>query len=246
MKTAARRTRLLNLLYRGATTVPAVSRELGVSERTIYRDLAYLREDGYRIRATSGPGGGVRIDPESRPSAVHFEVAEIVGLALSVAIVKATPHLPFAASAEAALNRARRALTPERRRAIRRLEQRILVGEPASPRTIASLGPIDPDLLAVFENCFTGSRAMAFAYVDGAGTPSTRKVECIAAILHTPCWYILAWDLEKDASRLFRMDRITSASMGEALSHVHTVDEAIEQEPPRKGAPDAWGREPLG
>jgi predicted DNA-binding transcriptional regulator YafY len=243
MKTAVRRDQLLNLLYRGATTVPAAARALGVSERTIYRDIASLRDAGHDISATPGPGGGVRVAPDGRPRAVHFEVAEIVGLALSVAILRATPHMPFAGSAEAALDRARRALSPERRRAMKRLERRILIGAPASEPVRQSLGAVDDTLLPVFELCFTASRSMAFDYVDASGVPSSRRVECIALVLHEPTWYILAWDLDKDASRLFRMDRITAPSCGEVLVGHHPLTHVMPEAEPTS---DRWNRRPLG
>ena len=114
MRTNTRRERLLNILHRGPTTVLALAQHFGVSERTIYRDVVYLRTEGHDVQATPGPGGGLRILRDSRPRAVHFEVSEIIGLALSVAILKATPHMPFARSAEAALDRACRALSMER------------------------------------------------------------------------------------------------------------------------------------
>ena len=88
-----------------------------MSERTAYRDIGALREAGHDIEATPGPGGGVGVAPDSRPRPVHFEVAEIVGLTLSLAILKASPHMPFAKSAEAALDRARGALSAARQRA---------------------------------------------------------------------------------------------------------------------------------
>lgn len=243
MKTAARRDRLLHLLHRGSTTVPAVARTLGVSERTVYRDIAGLRDAGHDIQATPGPGGGVRLDPHRRPRPVHFEVGEIVGLALSVAILKATPHQPFARSAEAALDRARLALSKERRLAMKRLEQRILVGAPASERVRRTLGPVDDALLSVFERCFTQARAMAFDYVDAAGTPTTRHIECIALVLHPPTWYISAWDLDKDASRLFRMDRVSAPVCAEPLAAAHSLADVLPVVDP---ADDVWQRRPLG
>jgi len=243
MKTAARRERLLHLLHRGATTVPAVAHTLGVSERTAYRDIAALRDAGHDIRATPGPGGGVAIAPDSRPRAVHFEVSEIIGLALSVAVLKATPHVPFAASAAAALDRACRALSPERRRAMKRLEQRILVGAPASEAVRATLGEVDDRLLPVFERCFTGGVSLRFDYVDAGGTSSTRRIECLALVLHHPTWYILAWDLDKDASRLFRMDRIEAPLCGEALEHPHRLADVLPEVDP---ALDRWHRRALG
>ena len=153
--------------------------------------------------------GGVRISPDSRPRPVHFEVSEIIGLALSVAILKATPHMPFAQSAEAALDRARRALSSDRQRAMQRLERRILIGAPASDRTKTSLGAVDDVLLSVFERCFTMALVMTFDYVDRFGAPTSRRIECVALVLQAPVWYVVAWDLDKDAPRTFRMDRIS-------------------------------------
>ncbi len=247
MNTAARRDRLLNLLHRGTTTVPALARTLGASERTVYRDVAFLRESGHDIRATPGPGGGVRVAADSRPRAVHFEVAEIIGLALSVAILKATPHMPFVESAEAALDRARRALSSERQRAIQRLQRRILIGAPATEAVGRSVGAIEDGVLSVFERCFTGSRLMRFDYVDGSGARSFRRIECMALVLHSPAWYIVAWDLDKDASRLFRMDRVSGPSWGEVLDRAHPLSEVMKPVPADTGSvPDVWARVPIG
>lgn len=223
MNTAARRDRLLNLLHRGSTTVPAVAESLQVSERTIYRDISVLRDAGHRIQATPGPGGGVRIAADSRPRPVHFEVVEIIGLALSVAILKATPHLPFARSAEAALDRARRALSADRQRAMRRLERRILIGAPVREHVRQTLGTVDDTLLSVFERCFTSEYAMHFDYIDRVGASSSRRIECIALLLHAPFWYVVAWDLDKDAPRTFRMDRIDAPVSGDALTTTHLL-----------------------
>lgn len=247
MNTATRRDRLLNLLHRGATTVPVLAQSLGVSERTAYRDIAVLREAGHDIQATPGPGGGVRISPDSRPRPVHFEVAEIIGLALSVAILRATPHMPFAGSAEAALDRARRALSAERQRAMRRLERRILIGAPASDRTKLSLGGIDDTLLAVFERCFTRARVMTFDYLDRFGEGTERRIECIALVLNAPAWYVVAWDLDKDAPRTFRMDRMSSPACGEALTEQHLLAQVTAQACPDAEAAYAdWIGTPIG
>ena len=229
MNAAMRRDRLLNLLHRGSTAVPAIARALGVSERTVYRDIAALREAGHEIDATPGPGGGVRLAPETRPRPVHFEVAEIIGLALSVAILKATPHMPFADSAEEALDRARRALSSERQRAMQRLQRRILIGAEATDRVKASLGTVDDTLLPVFERCFTGTRQMRFDYVDRHGAISSRCIECVAIVLNAPAWYVVAWDVDKDAPRTFRMDRMSSPGCGSALAAQHPLAEVVAQ-----------------
>ncbi|MBX2798167.1 MAG: WYL domain-containing protein [Myxococcales bacterium] len=246
MNTAARRDRLLCLLYRGATTVPAVADTLGVSVRTAYRDISCLRDAGHDIRATPGPGGGVRIASGSRPRAVRFEVAEVIGLALSVAVLRATPNMPFSRSAEAALDRARRALPRDRQQAIQRLQRRILIGVPSSERTVLTVGEIDDVVLSVFERCFTGARVMAFDYVDRSGVRSSRQIECIALVHHAPIWYVVAWDLDKDASRIFRLDRISAPSCGPELVRQHLLAEVTGQAARDESADDAWGRTPIG
>jgi predicted DNA-binding transcriptional regulator YafY len=227
MTATARRERLLNLLHRGATTVPRAAETLGVSERTVHRDIAWLRRAGHTVQATPGPGGGVSVAPDSRPRAVHFEVAEIIGLTLSVALLKATPHQPFARSAEAALDRAHRALSLDRQRALRRLQRRILVAAEASPAVKATLGEVDEGLLLVFEACFTGERSMAFDYVDRHGAATRRRIECVGLVNHAPAWYIVAWDLDKAAPRLFRLDRIVAAHRAEPLDDRHTFAEVV-------------------
>lgn len=229
MTTAARRDRLLNLLCRTSSTVPALAATLGVSDRTVYRDILALRNEGHAIDAAPGRGGGVRLRQDSRPRAVHFEVAEVIGLALSVAVLKALPGVPFAHSAEAALDRARHALSAPRQRALERLERRILIGRPASPTTTSSVGPLDLMLLRVFERCFTEGRRMAFRYVSGAGIASDRCIECIALVLHAPVWYVIGWDVDKQEPRVFRMDRITEPTCGDALleSPARSLDDLL-------------------
>ncbi len=247
MKTAARRDRLLSLLHRGPTTVPTLAQEMNVSERTAYRDISALREAGHDIQATPGPGGGVRFAPQSRPRAVHFEVTEILGLALSVAVFKTGPQSPFAKSAEAALDRAYGALSAPRQRQMRQLQQRILLGGPASDVVKTTLTPVDDSLLAIFEQCFTGACQMGFDYLDWEGAPSTRRVECVALMFHPPAWYVVAWDLDKDAPRVFRMDRMANPSVGGALETHHPLDFVVAEAcPTAVAAYSAWVGAPIG
>ncbi len=247
MRTAARRDRLLNLLHGGSTTIPAVADELGVSVRTVHRDVAALREAGHDVQATPGAGGGIRIAPDSRPRAVHFEVAEIIGLALSVAILEATPYVPFAKSAAAALDRARRALSSERQRAMQRLQRRILIGATSSVAVQESVGPVDASLLSVFEQCFTSERVMRFDYTDRFGNPSSRQIECVALVLRSPVWYVCAWDLDKDAPRTFRMDRISAPACGDVLVARHPLAEVVAIVcPDAESAHADWMGAPIG
>jgi predicted DNA-binding transcriptional regulator YafY len=128
---------------------------------------------------------------------------------LSVAMIRAAPWMPFAAPADTALSKIEGALPPERVGQLRRLMERILVGDPIDEVPL-SVGPVDPALLHTFETAFSQSRVLSFDYRDRYGRPSHRRVEPHALLVRAPLWYIVAWDTKKDEPRTFRMDRIRS------------------------------------
>ena len=59
-----------------------------------------------------------------------------------------------------------------------------------------------------FEQAFTANRVLRFDYVDREGHASRRRVEPHGLLVRAPLWYIIASDLDKDAARIFRMDRV--------------------------------------
>lgn len=108
---------------------------------------------------------------------------------------------------------------------MRRLQSRILIGQQASEHTRATLGPIDDRLLNVFERCFTTGRRMDFDYIDRNGAPTSRRIECVALVHNAPAWYIVSWDQDKQAPRMFRMDRMSAPVCGDRLDTVHPLAE---------------------
>lgn len=208
--TAARRESLVRLMRRrGHATVDDLAQDLSVSRRTVLRDLVALRDRGFIILAESGPGGGVSMDPGSVLLSTQLAAEEVVALVLSVAMIRAAPWMPFAAPADAALAKIEGALPPQRVGQLRRLMDRILVGDPIDQAPV-SVGPVDPALLEGFERAFSQSCVLRFDYRDREGRKSHRRVEPHALLVRAPLWYVVAWDTKKDEPRTFRMDRITS------------------------------------
>lgn len=71
----------------------------------------------------------------------------------------------------------------------------------------------------------------------------------MALALHPSAWYIVAWDLDKDALRIFRMDRISTPGHGEILECQHSLDKLLTQTTPEKESESirrSWVRTPLG
>src|ERR687896_703386 len=95
MSRAARLMELADRLRASAeTTVQALASEMGVSARTMHRDLAMLRARGMPISGQAGPAGGVRLDGPRGGTAVHLSVAEIVALWLAAPPSPGARELP--------------------------------------------------------------------------------------------------------------------------------------------------------
>lgn len=213
--TMARTGRVLRLLelLRGAeaTTVTAAAEALGVSRRTVLRDLAALREAGHPILGEAGPGGGIRLQRERGVTAVHLREDEVAALWLAATLAVRVSQLPWSRAARGALDKLFGSLPRERARSVRALVRRVHVGRLASSRVLAELGPPPHELLAAFEEAFGKAVCLAFDYRDRHGRESRRTVEPHGLLVEAPAWYVLARDTASGAARLFRMDRIRGA-----------------------------------
>ncbi len=68
---------ILELQERGKTTASNLAGALGVSRRTILRDLDALSLSGVPVLAEGGPGGGVWLDPSYRTSLTGMKESEL-------------------------------------------------------------------------------------------------------------------------------------------------------------------------
>jgi predicted DNA-binding transcriptional regulator YafY len=213
------------------TTVGALAAELGVSERTVRRDLVTLRERGLTITGESGPGGGVRLEGRRGLTAVHLAVEDVVALWLAVRIARATGPLagplPWGRRAERVVPKLLSALPNARARALRDLCRRIYVGPPASDTVRGMAGTGVPELLGLVERAAFEGYALRFAYRDRNGQATTRHVEPHGVLIQLPVWYLLARDVPANALRMFRMDRITTPALD--AQHRFSADPRVVQ-----------------
>lgn len=199
------------------TTVGSLADALGVSERTIRRDLAALRDRGMPITGEPGPGGGIRLEGPRGLTAVHLATDEVVALWLAVRIAQAVGPLggplPWGRRAERVIPKLLSALPTARARALRDLCRRIYVGPPASNDVVAAARPGVPELLGQVERAAAEGYALTFAYRDRNGRASARRVEPHGVLIQLPVWYLLGRDIDVGEPRMFRMDRIGQPSI---------------------------------
>lgn len=196
---------LLGLLQqRQVWTGPELAERLGITARTVRRDVERLRTLGYPVHASQGVGGGYQLGAGQDLPPLLFDDEEAIATALSLL---AGAGGEVAGAGDAAL----RALTKLDRVLPLRLrhEVRALSG------SVESFGggrtPVDPEVLMTLARACRDEVELGFAYPSGDEI-RRRRVEPYRLVASDRRWYLLAYDLDRDDWRTFRVDRMTEVS----------------------------------
>ncbi|MFI0773484.1 helix-turn-helix transcriptional regulator [Streptomyces sp. NPDC021212] len=211
-KTSARLLSLLSLLQARRDWPGALLAErLGISPRTVRRDVDRLRELGYPIVAFKGPDGGYRLDAGATMPPLLFDDEQAVALAVALQIA-ATSGAGIEEAAVRALNTVRQVMPARLRHRIDAL-QVTAVERPAvrpEPR-------VDGSVLVALGAAVHAHEVLRFDYapthpreVADSGVPAPpRRVQPHHLVTRGGRWYLVAWDLDREDWRTFRADRIT-------------------------------------
>lgn len=200
---------LRSLRRNSTTTIGLLAEEVGVSRRTVLRDISALRDQGYVIHSDVGRGGGLQLDPQSMQNGAKLSVPEVFALLISVASMRAAGNLPFSELADSGLAKIEKALPPDKLKQLRTLLQSLHIGQLSPLQDLSDISKMDPALLPAFEAAFLGGQFLRFDYLDAKGRKTCRKVEPQAMLILPPLWYLVGWDPARADFRHFRMDRIS-------------------------------------
>lgn len=202
LDTSARLLRLLSVLQtRRFWSGTDLAEQLEVTPRTLRRDVDRLRSLGYAIEAISGPGGGYQLGKGAAMPPLLLDDEEAI--AMAVALRSATDS--FAGLRETGL----RALVKLEQLLPARLRRRLSAVDAMTVSVHARPAELAPDLLTVLAGACNDNERLAFAYEDRAGNATTRNVEPHRlAHAHEHVWYLVAFDVDREDWRTFRVDRI--------------------------------------
>ena len=193
-------------------TAGELADELGVSLRTLNRDLALLRDIGVPIESDRGRGGGHRLQRNWGLGRLHLSPVEAIDLLLSIAIADRM-NSPLLLQHLAPIRRKIVAAFSESYQPkIKALRKRILIGGRASAQVLAAFSQPQRGALTGIADAFFNMRCIAIDYVDGGGETTSREIEPQFLYLSMPIWYLFAWDRLRGAIRYFRIDRIRSVT----------------------------------
>ncbi|ARJ03947.1 DeoR family transcriptional regulator [Cnuibacter physcomitrellae] len=221
--TASSTSRLLRLLsllqMRRDWPGPVLAERLEISHRTVRRDVDRLREMGYSISSTMGPEGGYRLDAGDDLPPLLFDDDQVIALAVALQAAAVT-GVGIEDAALRALTTVRQVMPSRLRHRLGALEFTTVTPRPGAVRR----DPVSPDVLIALSTAVRAREVLRFDYAshrprsgsgsDGDGGAATdpappRKVEPHHLLTSGGSWYLVAWDLDRDAWRIYRADRIS-------------------------------------
>jgi predicted DNA-binding transcriptional regulator YafY len=208
----SRAERLLDLMQdlrrrRRPVAGSALAEELGVSLRTLYRDIAALQAQG---AATEGEAGfGYVLKPGFTLPPLMFTLDEVEAMALGAQWVEGRADEGLARAARDALAKIAAVLPPERAAAL---------DWPTLLAGASRTGEAESAALPVVRKALAEERKLRFAYADKDGRPSDRVVWPVAVGFFDSSRMLAAWCETREAFRHFRLDRMASvAALDEKL-----------------------------
>jgi predicted DNA-binding transcriptional regulator YafY len=202
VQTSARLLALLSLLQvRREWTGQELADRLQVGPRTIRRDIDKLRSLGYPVEAAPGVAGGYRLGAGGELPPLLLDDAEAVAVAVGLRTAASGSIAGIEETSVQALAKLEQVLPSRLRRRVSALSQ--------ATSAFAAEGPrIDADLLATLAGACRDRARLRFGYVSREEKASQRHAEPAAVVHSGYRWYLVAFDLDRDDWRTFRIDRI--------------------------------------
>ncbi|GHB53527.1 DNA-binding transcriptional regulator [Streptomyces viridiviolaceus] len=205
LETSARLLRLLSLLqaHREWSGTDLADR-LGVSPRTVRRDVERLRELGYPVNASPGTGGGYQLGAGAELPPLLLDDDEAVAVAVGLRTAAGQGIEGIGETSVRALAKLEQVLPNRLRRRVSALNAFTVPMLRASRPTA-----VDPGVLTELAHLCRDAERLRFEYRGHDGTPTRRTVEPYRLVCSERRWYLVAFDLDRADWRTFRVDRIT-------------------------------------
>ncbi|MCF6278421.1 MAG: WYL domain-containing protein [Anaerolineales bacterium] len=211
-------------------TGQGIADDLGISLRTLTRDIHILREQGLPIESDRGRGGGLRLDRRWGIGRMKLSYAEAVDLLISLAVAEQMGSPLFMDHLAQVRRKLVASFSTDTKSHVAGLKARILVAESASTMMLSTFTSPARKSVEQLHHGFLQLRQIKISYHTNNQT-TKRVIEPHYLMLSSPIWYVLAWDHLRGEVRVFRCDRIERILMldtGFKLRPVSDFQAAIE------------------
>jgi predicted DNA-binding transcriptional regulator YafY len=181
---------------------PELAERLGVTERTLRRDVERVRELGYRVDAVRGPLGGYRLEAGGQLPPLLLTESEAVTVAIGLRIAAQQGLADGELTTQSALAKFEQLLPSALRRRVNALATHLQAETPRSPT-------VSQELLGTLALACRDSERIRFSYEDGRGAITDRVAEPYALVVASRNWFLVCWDVRREDWRTFRVDRMS-------------------------------------
>ncbi|MEV0323374.1 YafY family protein [Streptomyces sp. NPDC050658] len=203
LETSARLLRLLSLLQAHRDWSGAdLAERLGVTPRTVRRDVDRLRELGYPVNASPGTGGGYQLGAGAELPPLLLDDDEAVAVAVGLRTAAGQGIEGIGETSVRALAKLEQVLPGRLRRRVGALNAFTV------PMLRTPQQAVDPAVLTELAHACRDAERLRFDYRDHEGSSSRRTVEPHRLVCSERRWYLVAWDVDRGDWRTFRADRV--------------------------------------
>jgi predicted DNA-binding transcriptional regulator YafY len=199
MRKASRLFEIIQILRasRGAVTAAEMALQLGVTARSIYRDILALQAIHVPVEGSRGVGYLLRPGFDLPP--LMFTIEETEAIVLALALLQRSGDGQLTRAAERVSRKIATALPPPLRQAL-------------DANALHAWGTATPEPkgvdLAEARQAIRDERKLKLHYHDEAGRETIRVIRPIALIYYSQAHNIVGWCELRQAIRTFRADRV--------------------------------------
>jgi predicted DNA-binding transcriptional regulator YafY len=162
-----------------------------------------LRDLGYPVNAAHGAGGGYQLGAGRRLPPLLLDDEEAVAVAVGLRTAARSPVTGIEETSVRALAKLEQVLPPRLRHRVSALADYTVPIAPDSPAPA-----VDPAVLTALAGACRDHERLRVDYRSHDGTATVRRIEPHRLVTWGRKWYLVAWDLDRDDWRTFRVDRI--------------------------------------
>jgi predicted DNA-binding transcriptional regulator YafY len=222
------------LQSQGRLTTEALALQLGVSERTVRRDITRLQTLEVSVEVIPGRGGGISLMPGSLLPALRFTDDEALALGFGLLLARRSANVALEKATRSASKRLSNVLSERLRHRLEALAT--VLAEP--PIELPEGEAVPSSLILDLAEAIKTSRQVELSYRSRQGELTTRHVDPCGLVHLGRSWYLAGYCHLRRGTRIFRLDRVRWAQVSQqsftapsAFDAFRVVTEAIAATP---------------
>jgi predicted DNA-binding transcriptional regulator YafY len=203
-ETTSRVLQMLGLLQsRRVWTGAELADRLGVTGRSVRRDIERLRDLGYPVHASKGHGGGYQLGAGAALPPLLLDPDEAVAMAVCLRLAAGGSVAGVGESALRALSKLDQVMPARLRSQVSAVHDATVTLTPNS-----SDSPVEPDVLMTLARACRDHEHVTTDYTDMRGNHTQRRLEPYQLVTTGRRWYLMAYDRDRADWRSLRLDRM--------------------------------------